>query len=152
MEIVISVILLFVGITVLVLIHVCIVGRAFRRRYENDQDMVAARISRSSSNRNGSKVIANEDLKDLPCFEFKATERGETSSADCVVCLENFNVGDKCRLLPNCKHSFHSQCIDSWLVKTPICPICRTSVNPPNTGVILSQESSVSLAVGVELA
>ncbi|KAL6318736.1 hypothetical protein AAG906_001209 [Vitis piasezkii] len=35
MEIVVSLVLLFVGIAVLIVIHVCIVGRAFRRAYGN---------------------------------------------------------------------------------------------------------------------
>ncbi|KAJ9140343.1 hypothetical protein P3X46_031002 [Hevea brasiliensis] len=148
MEIIISVIILFVGIAVLVLIHVCIVGRAFRRGNENGQDIVEAGFNTS---RNGTRKISNDDLKNLPCFDYMAAQRGESSFVDCVVCLENFNVGDKCRLLPNCKHSFHTQCIDSWLLKSPICPICRTSVNPLNIGASLSQESSISIAVGVEL-
>ncbi|XP_015577776.1 E3 ubiquitin-protein ligase ATL4 [Ricinus communis] len=128
MEIIVSVVLLFVGIAVLVAIHVCIVGRAFRRGYETGQEIGPGSFS---SSRYGIKKISNEELKNLPCFDYKAAEKEGSSSSDCVVCLENFNVGDKCKLLPNCKHSFHSQCIDSWLVKTPICPICRTIVNTP---------------------
>ncbi|OAY30918.2 hypothetical protein MANES_14G067200v8 [Manihot esculenta] len=148
MEIIISAILLFAGIAVLVLIHVCTVGRAFRRSYENGQDIVEAGFNTS---RNGTKKISNDDLKDLPCYDYKAADMRENGLVACVVCLENFNVGDKCRSLPNCNHSFHTQCIDSWLVKTPVCPICRTSVNPQEIGGILSQESSVSITVGVEL-
>ncbi|EEF52023.1 conserved hypothetical protein [Ricinus communis] len=148
MEIIVSVVLLFVGIAVLVAIHVCIVGRAFRRGYETGQEIGPGSFS---SSRYGIKKISNEELKNLPCFDYKAAEKEGSSSSDCVVCLENFNVGDKCKLLPNCKHSFHSQCIDSWLVKTPICPICRTIVNTPKVGLVLRQESSISIAVGVEI-
>ncbi|XWS60718.1 hypothetical protein CRYUN_Cryun07bG0059800 [Craigia yunnanensis] len=142
MEIVFSVILLFVGIVVLVVIHICIVERASRGRYE-DGSMV--QISS-----NGTKKMLPEDLKMLPTFDYKAAEK-ESSPVDCVVCLENFSKGDKCKLLPNCKHSFHSQCIDSWLLKTPICPICRTSADSSKVGMILGEERGVSSHDGTEL-
>ncbi|KAK7819025.1 ring-h2 finger protein atl74 [Quercus suber] len=96
------------------------------------------------------KMISNEDLKKLPCFDYEAAEKG-TSCVDCAVCLENFKMGEKCRLLPNCRHSFHVQCIDSWLLKTPICPICRTCIIPLKVEVIISEESSVSDNIAVEL-
>ena len=51
----------------------------------------------------------------------------------CSICLEDFNLGDKCIKLP-CKdhpHYFHNEkenCmgIKKWLKKTNTCPICRT--------------------------
>ncbi|KAB1201843.1 RING-H2 finger protein ATL56 [Morella rubra] len=71
---------------------------------------------------NGSKRMSTVELKRLPSFDFKAGGK-ETSSVDCAVCLENFKMGDKCRA--NCRHSFHVRCIDSLLLKTPVCPLCR---------------------------
>jgi hypothetical protein len=138
MELIVSVVLLFVGIAVLVIIHVCIIGRAFRRgnhQIQGNNNMV----QRGS---NGTKRMSTVDLERLPCFDYKAAEKG-SSSVDCAVCLDNFKMGDKCRLLPNCGHSFHVQCIDSWLLQTPICPICRTIANPPKIDVILREETSV---------
>nr|KYP52461.1 putative RING-H2 finger protein ATL5G [Cajanus cajan] len=81
------------------------------------------------------------ELKNLPCFDY---EEGE-SLVDCAVCLENFKVGDVCRLLPNCSHSFHVHCIDSWILQTPFCPICRTWVHSPGM-----EQSSVSQNVEIE--
>ncbi|KAE8124192.1 hypothetical protein FH972_019098 [Carpinus fangiana] len=145
MELVVSVVLLFVGIVVLVIIHICIAGRAFRGG--NHQIQGNNMVQRGS---NGTKRMSTGDLERLPCFDYKAAEKG-SSSVDCAVCLDNFKMGDKCRLLPNCRHSFHVQCIDSWLLKTPICPICRTIVNPPKIDVILREETSISRSVGDEL-
>lgn len=117
MEIVVSVLLLLVGIAALLFIHVCIVGRAFRGR----NGMNGAIFNPRNVNRHTS--LSQEDMKKLPCFEYKV----ESVTLDCAVCLENFKVGEKCRLLPKCNHSFHVQCIDGWLQKTGVCPICRAS-------------------------
>ncbi|PON61100.1 43kDa postsynaptic protein [Parasponia andersonii] len=145
MEIVISAILLFVGIAVLVVIHVCIVGRAFRR---GNQGLGTAQ----GSNITVTKNMSSEDLKMIPCFDYMGGDNKGTSPLDCAVCLENFKTGDKCRLLPSCGHSFHSQCIDSWLLKASICPICRTSAKVPKSGVGSGEVSGVSHDNGIEMA
>lgn len=46
----------------------------------------------------------------------------------CSVCLQDFQVGETVRNLPNCRHMFHLPCIDCWLVKRTSCPLCRTDV------------------------
>ncbi|XP_031278180.1 RING-H2 finger protein ATL56-like [Pistacia vera] len=107
----------------LAVIHVCIVVRAFSRGNEH--------IGLALGNNSETKM-SNEDLKKLPCFEYKAAADRGSGPVDCVVCLENFKLGENCRLLPNCGHTFHAECIESWLLKTPICPICRTRVGPLN--------------------
>ncbi|KAA8548081.1 hypothetical protein F0562_004658 [Nyssa sinensis] len=128
---------------VLVLIHVCIVGRAFRRGFGNTSTVENGRF--------GSRSMSQDDLEKLPCFDFKGGEKG-SSTVDCAVCLDNFKVGDKCRLLPQCRHSFHAQCVDSWLLKTPICPICRTSADAGQKGGSDSgQEISHFSDRGIEL-
>jgi len=77
---------------------------------------------------NGGRSMSMDELEKLPCYDYVA--KGNTSSpVDCAVCLESLITGDKCRLLPMCKHSFHVQCVDTWLLKTPFCPICRSNAN-----------------------
>ncbi|KAJ2776204.1 hypothetical protein GGI15_004915 [Coemansia interrupta] len=47
----------------------------------------------------------------------------------CVVCLEEYVVGDTVRVLP-CGHVFHDGCICPWLLRPKAkfheCPICKT--------------------------
>jgi len=47
----------------------------------------------------------------------------------CPICLENFTEQVPLKLLP-CKHGFHSNCIDPWIVESnnDTCPICRQTV------------------------
>jgi E3 ubiquitin-protein ligase RNF13 len=142
MTIILSVILLFGGIVVLVLIHICIVGRVFRRGFSN-----GTMVERG---RTGSTSMSRDDLDKLPCYDYIAKEE-RSSPVDCAVCLENFKMGDKCRLLPICRHSFHAQCVDEWLLKTPICPICRTSAESWKGGSVSGEGSSHFSDLSVEL-
>ncbi|KAK4712559.1 hypothetical protein R3W88_007072 [Solanum pinnatisectum] len=130
---VISVLSLFVLVGVLVLIHICVVLREFNRR--TDSINMAERGSTSMS-------MSKEDIEKLPCFVFQAKEKGTSTPVDCVICLDNFKMGDKCRMLPQCNHSFHAECIDLWLLKSLYCPICRTSTDILGGCSISAGESS----------
>ncbi|KAI8552587.1 hypothetical protein RHMOL_Rhmol06G0278200 [Rhododendron molle] len=46
----------------------------------------------------------------------------------CAVCLEEFEEGERCGVLPLCNHWFHPECIGNWLLKNPTCPVCRIKV------------------------
>jgi hypothetical protein len=39
--------------------------------------------------------------------------------------VQDFQVGEKVRSLPDCWHVFHVPCIDGWLIKHGSCPLCR---------------------------
>ncbi|KAI5683471.1 hypothetical protein M9H77_04699 [Catharanthus roseus] len=157
MEIFISVVLLLIGIAVLVIIHVCIVGRAFNRNNNGNGNGGTILVQR---NMNRSSSMSQDDIKKLPSFDYedeKEKEKGISSSSshgsplgllECAVCLENFRGGEKCRLLPKCNHSFHAECIDSWLLKTAVCPICRTETISQTVG----GHGRDQIEVGVELA
>ncbi|KAM3250669.1 hypothetical protein P3S67_023089 [Capsicum chacoense] len=133
MMIAISMILLFVGIGILILIHVCIVGRAYRRGIGTSNIVERGSLASNS--------MSHEDIEKLPSFAFQSKDKG-TSPIECAVCLDNLKVGEKCRLLPLCNHSFHAECIDLWLLKTSICPICRGTADFLKGGSISGGESS----------
>lgn len=138
--IVLSLILLFMGIGLLVIVHICIVGRAFRRGLIGNVTIIETNHQRSIGNTSMSK----DDLEKLPCYEYITKDSSTSSSpVDCAVCLESFKMGEKCRMLPLCKHSFHAQCVDEWLLQTPICPICRGCADSRRIeGSILDEEMS----------
>ncbi len=48
----------------------------------------------------------------------------------CNVCMEDLAMGDAMRLL-SCKHAFHLPCIDTWLARSTLCPICRAELRTP---------------------
>lgn len=43
----------------------------------------------------------------------------------CMICLCDYEIGEEVRTLP-CFHIFHVQCIDEWLSRNKLCPICKT--------------------------
>ncbi|XP_020215389.1 RING-H2 finger protein ATL40 [Cajanus cajan] len=76
-------------------------------------------------------------IASLPTFTVRAkTLEASTANDDgcsavnCVVCLCALGGGEKVKLLPNCNHFFHMDCIDTWLNCHSTCPLCRAEVKP----------------------
>ncbi|XP_045124619.1 uncharacterized protein LOC123512347 [Portunus trituberculatus] len=60
----------------------------------------------------------------LPCGIFDGTKK----SGECVICMIDFSVGDRVRYLP-CMHTYHTECIDDWLMRSFTCPSCLEPVD-----------------------
>lgn len=122
LAIIISVVLLILGMGVLVLIRASTVG-VFSW---GDSDRRDSNPGERDDHSAGSNGLSPVDLEKLPCYDYAVKDSKEDSSVDCAVCLETFRDSQRCRLLPACNHSFHVECVDSWLLKASICPLCRT--------------------------
>ena len=46
----------------------------------------------------------------------------------CAVCVEHFKERDEILNLPKCNHLYHPKCVQAWLVKSPLCPLCRSNI------------------------
>ena len=59
----------------------------------------------------------------------QAKQEGEEEKGDntCVICLEKCTDNCTARCPGICSGRFHRSCIDTWLKKSPTCPVCRTS-------------------------
>lgn len=79
-------------------------------------------------------------ISSLPIFTFASSLSAfqKPQPLDCAVCLSNFRQHDELRLLPACRHAFHSQCVDTWLRSTPSCPLCRASIHLPPAAVAVA--------------
>lgn len=47
-----------------------------------------------------------------------------STNTNCTICLTEFAAGDEARILP-CFHMYHRSCIDEWVKKAAVCPVCR---------------------------
>ncbi|KAL9668850.1 hypothetical protein QQ045_006390 [Rhodiola kirilowii] len=89
-------------------------------------------------------------IASLPKFSYDDRMNEGEEAADCSVCLSAVCAKDMVRLLPNCKHLFHLECIDKWLVSHTTCPICRTTVEPRAEVRSSSQVEAGSASVAAE--
>ncbi|KAL0906246.1 hypothetical protein M5K25_024723 [Dendrobium thyrsiflorum] len=70
--------------------------------------------------------LNNCTLRKIPLSIYGSN--GNKPLTECPICLVEFTDGEKVRVLPSCNHSFHVQCIDTWLSFHSSCPICRHSL------------------------
>jgi E3 ubiquitin-protein ligase ATL4 len=98
----------------------------------------------------GEKAAAEAErlISRLPLFTLaSALAAVPKSSRDCAVCQSAFRDDDELRLLPACRHAFHSRCVDPWLRGNPSCPLCRASIalpHPPLPELLRVELGSVS--------
>ncbi|GMI91293.1 Arabidopsis Toxicos en Levadura 13 [Hibiscus trionum] len=85
----------------------------------------------------------------LPVFYYKSII-GVNNPFDCAVCLCEFEPRDKLRLLPNCSHAFHMECIDTWLLSHSTRPLCRATLLPDFSPINTSSVSQPPLVYVLE--
>ncbi|OWM76987.1 hypothetical protein CDL15_Pgr011712 [Punica granatum] len=73
--------------------------------------------------------LDKRSIESLPLFSFSSI-KGSKESLECAVCISKFKDAEFLRLLPNCRHAFHSKCIDRWLEGHSSCPLCRSKFEP----------------------
>ncbi|KXZ55788.1 hypothetical protein GPECTOR_2g1338 [Gonium pectorale] len=94
--------------------------------YTADGDEEVASRSSSDSGSAGPLATAAAGVR-LP--RPPGAHAGETKRT-CAICLENYEEGEKIRVLP-CAHRFHMSCIDQWLGGRRFCPLCKHDAAQP---------------------
>jgi hypothetical protein len=63
----------------------------------------------------------------------------------CSICIEEFEDGERIRLLPRCGHAFHTECILPWLCERQgCCPLCKMTVLGNQVEEEKEEENNVS--------
>ncbi|KAK9071456.1 hypothetical protein SSX86_010025 [Deinandra increscens subsp. villosa] len=75
----------------------------------------------------GSKGLPEYSVEKIPKIAVTSDNNLDDSGerVSCSVCLQDFQLGETVRSLPQCHHMFHLPCIDKWLVRHGSCPLCR---------------------------
>ncbi|XP_010504613.1 PREDICTED: RING-H2 finger protein ATL2-like [Camelina sativa] len=129
--------------------------RHLRRRSRNRRATTMVFFTADPSTAAASSVAASRGLdpnviKSLPVFTF-SDETHSKDPIECAVCLSEFEENETGRVLPNCKHTFHVDCIDMWFHSHSTCPLCRSLVEPlagtELTAVTTTAEEQVVIAI-----
>ena len=87
-------------------------------------------------NCNGSTADNNDFLEKRELVD--AVRKCRKCSDSCIICFEEYNLGDPIRVLPKCGHEFHVECVDQWAYtyassanrrnQQPSCPLCKVAL------------------------
>ncbi|CAA7040596.1 unnamed protein product [Microthlaspi erraticum] len=87
-------------------------------------------VSRARSDTTEARGVDEAIVKSFPTFLYSEVKerRIGTGGAECVVCLCEFEDDETLRLMPNCCHVFHADCVSVWLRNHSTCPLCRVDL------------------------
>ncbi|GMP40600.1 hypothetical protein CsSME_00010978 [Camellia sinensis var. sinensis] len=109
------------------------------RSFAAVDDVVSSRNNRDDSNHDRclyeQRNSFNDLINSLSLFTFGSVI-GNIVSGDCAVRLSKFDRNDQLWLLPLCCHTFHTYCIDVWLLSNQTCLLCRSAVYPTKEDVL----------------
>lgn len=116
----------------------------FVRRHQIRQDTARIPATREFHG------MSSQLVKAMPSLIFTKVQEDNCTSSTCAICLEDYSVGQKLRVLP-CRHKFHAACVDLWLTSwRTFCPVCKRDAragtsNPP------ASESTPLLSSSIQL-
>ncbi|XP_073119434.1 uncharacterized protein [Henckelia pumila] len=91
---------------------------AHRDFNENDYETL---LALDENNDHGGASV--HQINGLP----QSTVQSDNFDEVCAICLETPTIGDTIRHLP-CLHKFHKDCIDPWLRRRTLCPVCKSAI------------------------
>jgi len=75
-------------------------------------------------------TVINRSVADTtvyPSYTYDGTHVPEDKKT-CSICLSDYEVNEDIKLIP-CMHFFHKACIDEWMSRSCVCPICKSKID-----------------------
>uniref|UniRef100_A0A1I8NSU6 RING-type domain-containing protein n=1 Tax=Stomoxys calcitrans TaxID=35570 RepID=A0A1I8NSU6_STOCA len=127
---------LFVAISFIILMVISLVWLIFyyiqKFRYMQSKDQQSRQLC----------SVTKKAIMKIPTKTGKSTDEKDAESDCCAICIETYKASDLIRVLP-CKHEFHKNCIDPWLIEHRTCPMCKLDVLKFYGYVFLGSEESI---------
>ena len=89
-------------------------------------DMLNAMQGMNWGGRGGGGGMRENERAAMPT-ETYARGADENENETCSVCLSQMETGEEAKRL-GCKHVYHPACIDRWLERSRLCPVCKRDV------------------------
>ncbi|KAK7268557.1 hypothetical protein RIF29_21258 [Crotalaria pallida] len=133
---------LYVGFLILIMFIVLTSYYCTLKNFQNRQSNNRVSGSRSSSSHSHRTVVMDQEaiVNHYPVLLYsqakldnkKLDHSCSSSTLSCSICLADYKDSDSelLRLLPDCGHFFHKECVDMWLRLNMSCPVCRNSPFP----------------------
>lgn len=118
-----------------------------------DLDIIISSGSADATERNKEPVLERApSVSESIRSDEEQTEHNNclTSCTTCSICIDEFVAGERIRLLPRCKHAFHTECIMPWLTERQgCCPLCKATVidddSDEDTGRDITTEAEATI-------
>lgn len=120
-------VLIFFSIIIVAILYLYVRSACFARRLLTT---TTTSIHASSSTTPRLPRVSGLDaatIDSLPVQLHRSSGTGLEES-ECSICLGNFEEEEKVKVLPECQHAYHSECVDKWLTEQSSCPLCRASL------------------------
>lgn len=79
-----------------------------------------------------SEIVQEETTQRDPIvdmFNFNQEESGiSQDDARCAICIEDYQENEVLCKLPECQHHFHEKCLNEWVSRRPLCPLCKATI------------------------
>ena len=90
-------------------------------------DLLNAMQGMNWGGRGGGGGMREDERAAMPT-ETYARREDENENETCSVCLSQIETGEEAKRL-GCKHVYHPACIDRWLERSRLCPVCKRDVS-----------------------
>ncbi|GIX63685.1 zinc finger, C3HC4 type (RING finger) domain-containing protein [Babesia caballi] len=83
-------------------------------------------VSEVADNVSTPRGLPDDIISQFPVTEFDpvAAEKWDEDTRRCSICLDEYEQTQLIRRLA-CTHGYHKECIDEWLARSTVCPICK---------------------------
>ena len=116
--------------------------QSLERRELNEEDYeLLLQLNPSNAENKKFSAIPEKVIKSWQSEKVRQNSPLLNPGVQCRICLRPYQLNQMVRKLPDCKHKFHLDCIDNWLLHShPTCPIDGLIVWDPITAQVEQEE------------